>query len=83
MIRRFFARLFPSLVSSVKGGGSAFAQLAQHEAAVLEQKGKLIALDAAHAAKEAVLTEIEKGIDAAHQRSAEIAARIEANNARL
>lgn len=82
MLKKFL-NLFRSAAAALKSEGSAFVKLAKHEEAILAAKGKIIALEAAHEAKHALLSELEKAAVAVHTESGKIADRIAALDASL
>jgi hypothetical protein len=59
----------------VEGKGSAFARVALHDMAVLEAKGKIVALDAANAAANAALSFLEAEAGRVHAAQDAISAR--------
>lgn len=70
------ANLFRKVTSSFTSKGSAFIRVAEHEAAILEAKGKLIALEAANKATSTALDEIEAGAAKIHSVRDNLQARI-------
>lgn len=80
---KWFINLFKSAAAALKSEGSAFIKLAKHDEAILLAKGKIIALEAAHEAKHAILSELEKAAVAVHTESGKIADRIKELDASL
>lgn len=59
-----------------KTNGSAFARVAEHDAAILEAKGKIVALEAVNEATDKALTELEDASERIHSMRDGLQARI-------
>jgi hypothetical protein len=79
----FLKSLFAKLTGTVVTKGSAFVKLAEREAQVLEAKGKIIALEAAHKAEHVILDELQQAAEAVHVESGKIADRLAKINSLL
>jgi hypothetical protein len=78
-----FRKQFASVLPGVTAKGSAFVRVAEHEALLLEAKGKVIALQAAEKVADEALNELASATSAIHSGRDRIASRIAAINSAL
>jgi hypothetical protein len=79
----FLRNLFRKVTGQTVAKGSAFVKIAEREVQILEAKGKVIAIEAAHKAEHAVLDELQKAAEAVHNESGKIADKLAAVNSLL